>query len=341
MNPYFTNKNNLLKTLEKYGVAVIPNVLDEKEIENARKGMWETLSCITSKFKTPIKEDDEESWKSFYELFPMHSMLLQHWKVGQTQFVWDLRQNPKIVDIFATLWQVKKEDLLTSFDGLSFHLPPEVTGKGFYKGNDWLHTDQSFNRSSFECAQAFVNLYDTNEDDATLVVLEKSHLYHGKFAEQLKMKLEADRDIENETEEGKDVKELSLPKEDWYKLNDEEKEFYDTKGCKKVRIACPKGSLVFWDSRTIHCGSEPLKTRKRPTFRLVVYICQTPRSLCSKADLKKKQKYFEEQRMTSHWPHKIKVFGKTPRTYGKELPEINSDIPLAELTDLGKRLAGY
>jgi hypothetical protein len=42
--------------------------------------------------------------------------------------------------------------------------------------------------------------------------------------------------------------------------------------------------------------------------------------MATESDLKKKRKYFEEQRMTSHWPHKIKVFAKTPRTYGNILP---------------------
>jgi ectoine hydroxylase-related dioxygenase (phytanoyl-CoA dioxygenase family) len=48
-------------------------------------------------------------------------------------------------------------------------------------------------------------------------------------------------------------------KNDWYKLNKEEEKFFLEKGCKIKKIMCPKGSLVLWDSRTIHCGVEALK----------------------------------------------------------------------------------
>ena len=44
--------------------------------------------------------------------------------------------------------------------------------------------------------------------------------------------------------------------------------------------------------------------------------------------------------MTSHWPAKVKLFPKNPRTYGNPLPEITS-IVKPELTELGKKLAGF
>jgi len=39
-----------------------------------------------------------------------------------------VRQNPKVVNVFQKLWN--KEEVLTSFDGASIHLPPEKTNKG-------------------------------------------------------------------------------------------------------------------------------------------------------------------------------------------------------------------
>jgi hypothetical protein len=47
-------------------------------------------------------------------------MLLQQWGVGHAQALWDLRQNPKIIDIFSKLWGVPAKELLVSFDGASF-----------------------------------------------------------------------------------------------------------------------------------------------------------------------------------------------------------------------------
>jgi hypothetical protein len=82
-------------------------------------------------------------------------MLIQHWSIGHAQHVWDLRQNPKIVDVFAKIWDCNREDLLTSFDASSFHFPPEDTNRGYYR-QPWLHCDQSFTRNDFECVQSWV-----------------------------------------------------------------------------------------------------------------------------------------------------------------------------------------
>mgnify|MGYP002010171441 CR=1 FL=1 len=59
-----------------------------------------------------------------------------------------------------------------------------------------------------------------------------------------------------------------------------------------------------------------------------------------KRALEKKRKAFDERRTTSHWPANPKLFGKKPRTYGRELPEVTPP-PAPELTALGKRLAGF
>ncbi len=40
-------------------------------------------------------------------------------------------QNPKVVDVFAKIWDCKHEELLVSFDASSFHLPPEDTNRGY------------------------------------------------------------------------------------------------------------------------------------------------------------------------------------------------------------------
>jgi hypothetical protein len=62
--------------------------------------------------------------------------------------------------------------------------------------------------------------------------------------------------------------------------------------------------------------------------------------MATKKNLEKKIKAFEEMRMTTHWPCKIKLFPKTPRTFGRELPEFKT-ISKPILTDIGSRLAGF
>ena len=65
-----------------------------------------------------------------------------------------------------------------------------------------------------------------------------------------------------------------------------------------------------------------------------------PRKLATPASIKKKQKAFNELRMTTHWAHKPKLFPINPRTYGAPLPNITIvDKPI--LTELGMKLAGF
>ena len=243
-------------------------------------------------------------------------MLVQQWGVGHAQVSWDLRQKEKIVDIFAHFWECNKEDLLCSFDGLSFNFPPEDTKRGWFKNNTWYHADQSFSRQEFECVQSWVTGLDVEDGDATLTVYEGSHKFQKEFTEKF---------------------ENAKKKHDWYKLNDFEELFYIQKGCRRVNIMCPKGSLVFWDSRTIHCGTEARKNRNNPKFRSVIYLCYQPREKASAAILRKRIKAFKELRTTNHWPTRPKLFPKKPRTYGKPVPEVTQIRP-PELTELGKKL---
>ena len=269
---YFTTKENVKKTLDIFGVAVIPNILNPQECEDGEKGMWDYFGHISKDWEIPIEYKNPRSYRMFWKLFPMHSMLVQHWNAGHAQYVWDIRQNRNIINTFSEhIWGEKDEDMLVSFDAISLHLPPEITNRGYYRGRTWFHSDQSYLSDGLKCIQGYVTLRDINEGDATLSVLEGSHNYQKDFRERFN----PDSKI------------------DWYKLNEEEEEFYrNEKMCEEVRIKCPKGSLVLWDSRTIHCGVESLRNRPKENFRSIVYVCYTPRSLSSEKLIKKKQKAF-------------------------------------------------
>lgn len=337
---YVCSSDTLWSTLQEYGVAIIPSVLSTKECDDMVNGMWDVLEHITQNFdpKTtpgPMDRNNESTWRSFYELFPSHSMLVQHWGIGHAPYIWELRQNPKILKIWTDFWGLKSpNELLVSFDAVSYHLPPEITNKGWYaprgkikesgtKVVGWLHSDQSYTRNDFECVQSWVTGLDVNDGDASLVMLEGSHKYHGAFAKKFNMN-------------NADFCKLSEPAHyDFYIKGGPGRE-----PCPRRVIKCPKGSLVFWDSRTIHSGQEAVKTRSKPNIRSVVYLCYSPRVQATDKALEKKVKYFEEQRMTNHWPHKIKVFGKTPYTRGIPIQNV-LPLPKPVLKPIGKYLAGY
>jgi hypothetical protein len=307
----------VIEKLKTDGVAVIPNIVSLSKIEEYQKQLWKMLYHLTQKLDKPIKKDDTSTYRTLYELFPLHSMLIQHWGVGHSKLVWDIRQEEKVINVFSQIWDTSPKELLTSFDGLSVHLPHEITKRGYYRGNDWFHTDQSQLKKDFCCVQGMVTLYDINEGDATFSCMKKSNNFHSDFFEK------------------HDIKSTG----DWYKLTDETSPYFDK--FEKRSIIAKKGSLILWDSRTFHQGVESRRERKIPNMRGVVYVCMMPRKTSIEKELKKKRKAFNAKRMTTHWANKIRLFPKLPRTYGKTIPNITMINDDLKLTNIGRKLAGF
>jgi len=313
MEKYHTtiDTQSIHTTLNKYGVAIIPSLLSPLEIKHMNNGMWNYLEFITQDFEIPIDRNKKESWKSFYDLQPVYSMIIQHWNIGHAQHVWDIRQNPKVVDVYAKIWNCSHDELLTSFDASSFYFPQHSIDENKL----WLHCDQSFSRNDFECVQSWITGYDVNNMDATLVILEGSHKYHKTIQQKFNI----------------------TKKDNWYLLNEEECEAYYNMGCALTRISCPMGSMVLWDSRTIHCGTTPMINNMKPNFRNVSYICMLPRNMATEKDLIDKRKAFMNLRTTTHWANRAKLFTKFPKIHPYSVREIGYPV----LTELGKKLAGF
>ena len=62
---YITDNNNILETLTKYGVAIIPNIINQQECDAIKQGMWDYLENITTKLPVPIKKDKTSTWTSY------------------------------------------------------------------------------------------------------------------------------------------------------------------------------------------------------------------------------------------------------------------------------------
>jgi hypothetical protein len=313
-------------TLENDGVEVVENVLSAEEIQFLQSKMWELLNFKTKYTSKPVVENDPSTYGSLFELAPTNGQLFQHWDFGHNFLSWRIRQNKKIIDKFASIWGTN--DLLTSFDGISVSLPCEVTNRGWYTGKEFFHLDQSLKRNKFECVQGLVNLFDVFEGDGTLRVLKGSHKLHEEFQKQFK-----------------------INSSNWYQLKEEDqKQFYiDRLGeDSDICVKAPAGSLVLWDSRTVHQGMKPqrnrktIKTERLPygNIRCVPYVCMTPARLASQSQLRKRIKYFKERKTCNHCPHKLKKFGIKPYIPGVVFPRVDNDLFLEE-TELIKNLVGY
>jgi len=303
------------ETVEEHGVAVVHNVLDDAQCSSMINGMWSFFEQITRDSDLQLDRALPTTWSTFYKLAPLHSMLVQHHGVGHANFAWDLRQNPKILDIFASIWGVPPRDLIVSFDGCSMHLPPETTGTGWANKPPPFHTDQSFTVNGLRTIQSLVTARDMREDDATFAFLTDSHTLHHEFGDTLRAKRP----------------------ENWHKLLPSQLRWYSERGCKEKRLCAPAGSMVFWDSRLIHCGVEPLPSRAAPETRFVSYLCYLPRACSSEANLLARIKAFEERRTSSHLPSENRLFSRKHRQDTVIRPPL--DQPVIE--EIGRRLIGF
>jgi len=332
---YVCTPATMKTTIETYGVAIIPSILNDMECNEMIDGIWEFIHHITQHWPTPILRENRETYKEIHKLHLLRGAMFQQFSNGHAQYLWNLRQNPKILEVFSHFWGVSPEELLVSFDGTNFSIPnnqPTSSSnhhkarKGGKKSKEgsvedeeepWYHLDQSLTRPDFECIQSWVTAFETGEGDATLAILENSHRYFAEFAAST----------------------ASKSMSDWKMLNKDELEFYQSRGCEAKRIKCPKGSLVLWDSRTVHYGAPSLKRPTEQNFRLVGYICYRPRYFISKEMLKLKRESFNKLDTTSHHPTNFRVFRKLPAYVTLEHPVTSIDPPV--LNALGMRLAGF
>lgn len=209
-----------------------------------------------------------------------HGIYKYH-EAGHTRHAWFLRTRPEIQKIFKELWNT--DELIVSFDGCCY-IPKTCIKKDKY----WTHSDQAPTSKGLQCYQGFVSL--TNNKERSIVVYDKTHLIHSKYFEDRKI---------NNSKNWNLISEIDL------------KQMEDS----RVVLNVPKGSLVLWDSRTFHQNQYGKPNSEE---RIVQYICYLPKSHKSNTPQmqKKRQKYFQEKRTTSHWPAPIRVNGKQPQTYG-------------------------
>jgi len=337
MDQYSATLGNLGDKLKEYGFAILPCLLDPDEIAEFQCSMWDYLEHLTQLWNRPINRTDKLSWKLINKL-NFGEIIFGFWNSGHCQMAWNIRQNPKVINVFAHLFNCHIEDMLCSFDAASIILPPEVKG-GFWReeSSSLWHTDQSHLNNNLVGYQSWVTAFDVNEGDATLAVLKSSHRYRNEF-------LDAFPDT-------------NLTRK-FYALNSDELEFYkSSQGCTEILVTCPAGSMVIWDSRTIHYGIEPSIERIYRNIRCVSYVSYCNRAECGgggggggvynedgnddyNAIMKTRQDGFANLETSNHDPIKMTFKPTQPHENAFEDLDI-TPITEPQLTLLGKCLIGH
>ena len=217
--------------------------------------------------------------------------IYKFYQSGHQRHSWFIRTRPKVKEVFEGLWDTKS--LVVSFDG-SCYIPKNMKKKD----NVWTHTDQGPGKKGLHCIQGYVAL--TTNEERTFVCYEGTHNIHEKYF--------ADKGIEKGG--------------DWQVID---KDTVSALNEYKRVVKVEAGSLVLWDSRVFHQNQYGKPGSEE---RIVQYVCYLPKNHTNNtlATRKKRQKYFDELRTTSHWPCPIKVNGLQGRTFGDESLKIDYSL---------------
>lgn len=303
-------------SLTENGFVIIENVINENECRQIIDGVWESMEAITADLPVPFDRNKPETWRYAKQQENVRNMYRSH-GIAHSSFMWKLRQHPNVLLIFSRLYGCK--DLLVSFDGLSMQTPPETTigTRGWYANNSWYHVDQSYTRPKKECFQSWITARDVNPGDYTIGFFAKSHKSFEEFGKKFNV----------------------TKKDNFYKLTtQEEMDFYESRH-QQIRIACPAGSLVLWDSRMLHSGLQPLPNRKKPNFRTVCFLSYLPRHRVPRKIIEKRISFFEKRIATGHWSDSnMKKLYENANFFNPLIKKLETEPPETEML---RSLVGY
>ena len=183
---------------------------------------------------------------------------------------------------------------------------------------DWLHLDQGAQKQGLHAFQGAVYLEETTDTDYCFRVLENSHNYNSSFLEKFP------RVADISTKTGIDL----------IDLNETQKEWFKSKGCTQIKVPCPKGGMILWDSRTVHDNCKPEFGRpNKDRWRFVVFVSMTPAIWAKPHDIEKKQEAYEKLLQTSHWSSQgVKLF----RRFYDYMKRGEKDLVIEELPEIAK-----
>jgi len=275
--PNVNSKASFINDLQKNGYCVVPSVVPKDRVDGY---INDALSWL-EEFGLGFKRDDSSTWTDDHLPVSNKGGLYNKYAAGHEDWVWRARCEPGVINAFKELWNT--EELICSFDGLNITFPYGEHGRTDIElTQPWPHQDQNPHKPAFQLAQGIIAISESGPDDGGLVVLSGSHHLHGKF--------HAENGGVNEAQRGGKLNSYHFTKEqaDWYRAH----------GAKEVKITCPAGSLIIWDSRLIHWNCMPTGDR----IRIATYACYCPASFASEEALKRKAEIYQSRYCTTHWP---------------------------------------
>ncbi|CAF1074603.1 unnamed protein product [Didymodactylos carnosus] len=302
-----------LEYLNENGYAVFSDVLTEEEVKTNKNLFWDFLEQAAH---NQIDRDKHDTWDNHWPARPLSGVISQH-GIGQSKFLWNVRNNRNVKKIFSNIWQT--DELLVSFDGAGCFRDWSFNQSWKTEGG-WIHVDQHPVRKPNKCCiQGLVAITDNDEFTGGLVVYPKSQK---RFLELT--------NLITPTHSGRDF--VKIPPTHQILRQSESSELIKFK-----LVKCKAGDLVVWDSRVIHCNTPAIKlssdkTKKCDLLRAVAYVSMSPTAFVSEGDdyktLDKFRKLRKEAVMnnttTSHWSQDLIIASEAPNLPKFSMKDLNS-----------------
>jgi hypothetical protein len=161
-------------------------------------------------------------------------------------------REPGVIETFAKIWATK--DLLVSFDGMNFTLPPGEDNKQIPQTQPWPHIDQDPLRKGMHCVQGILNFAPNGPKDGGLIVMKGSTNLMGEF-------FKAHPQV---------IGRPTWGTRDWFGFEKSEVPWFEERGCEIVKVCAEPGDVILWDSRTMHWNCVP------ETQNIRAIICESP-----------------------------------------------------------------
>jgi hypothetical protein len=203
--------------------------------------------------------------------------IMGEYGAGHTEAAWRVRLHANVRALFTAVWRTSQ--LVTSVDGINAERPH---GSRLSDGDALLlHSDSNpFVSDGAKLVQGVVSLTATRAGTGGTTVVARSHLLHRR--------LFASREAQLRREGSHTFVVLNAQERVW---------LLNQAGCELVHIETEPGDVVFFSSRTVHCG----RRAREPTtdWRFATYVCMAPASTLREADRQRKACVMG----LAEWPH--------------------------------------
>ncbi len=293
-----------------------PTKVDADEKNSKPENAFRNLDAPT------VSRHDPTTHNSPYYPRTVEGGICPFYGSGHTKLQWYLRSQSAVQDIFATIHNVKREELITSLDGLILWTEGGMKRKNKI-GDDniggdrgWFHIDQNPQmKPDFASVQGLVNLLPVTKDTGGNVLQIGSHKF---FPEHY---LE---DVEQTSSSSSSESQLLFYKErlkeiqgdDWLEIDPNDSKLLQ----KEKTIACllGPGDVLIWDSRLVHCSHPPTFSsndqvdnlfekyglHKHGLLRAAGLVNMIPRDQCSVHAHKDRMQAIQDARTLTHWVNK-------------------------------------